>query len=114
MQIALFRDDEHMVGLNVQSVRDQFNRHLGEGWENFVEPGGYGSQVIDDDECHTQIDRQMPEQPGVRVKATGRPAYANDGEVLCNLLSYHWQHFVLNLSIIFPEPANKRTSLGSV
>jgi hypothetical protein len=47
-----------------------------------VEPGGYGSQVIDDDECHTQIDRQMPEQPGVRIKATGRSAYANDGEVL--------------------------------
>jgi hypothetical protein len=57
MQIALFRDDEHMVGLNVQSVRDQFNRHLGEGWENFMEPG-------------------------VRIKATGRSAYANDGEVL--------------------------------
>jgi hypothetical protein len=36
VQITLFRDDEHMVGLDEQSFRDQFNRHLGEARENLV------------------------------------------------------------------------------
>jgi cytochrome c1 len=37
MQITLFRDDEHTVGLDDKSFRDQFNRHLCVARENLVE-----------------------------------------------------------------------------
>jgi hypothetical protein len=59
MQISPRRDDEHMVRLNIQSLRDQLNRHLCVARENLVEMGGYGSQVIDDDDGNTHIGRQM-------------------------------------------------------
>ena len=65
MQIKLFRDDEHMVGFDEQAFRDQLNRHFGIMRENLVESGGHGPQVIHDNGCNTQIDRQMPQQTGV-------------------------------------------------
>jgi hypothetical protein len=61
VQITLFRDDEHMVGLDVQSFRYQFNRHLSVARENLMEQGGYGSQVINNDDCDAHIGRQMPQ-----------------------------------------------------
>jgi hypothetical protein len=59
MQIMLCRDDEHMIGLDDQPVRDQFNRHRCVLRENFVEQGGHGSQVIDDHDRDTHIGRQI-------------------------------------------------------
>ena len=43
-----------------------------------MELGRYDSQVINDDDGDTHIGRQVPQQPGVGVEATGRTAYAND------------------------------------
>jgi hypothetical protein len=57
VQVTLFLDNEHMVGLDEHFSRDQFNRHLCEARENFVEQGGYGSQVINDDDGNTHIGR---------------------------------------------------------
>jgi hypothetical protein len=47
--------------LNEQSLRDQFNLHHCVSRENFVEQGGYGSQVINDDDSNAHIGRQMPQ-----------------------------------------------------
>src|ERR1700674_3016385 len=43
---------------NLSVIR--FNRHLCVVRENLVEQGGYGSQVINDDDSNTHISRQMP------------------------------------------------------
>jgi hypothetical protein len=59
VQIALRRDDEHTVGLEDQSFCDQLNRHLCVARQNLMEQGGYGSQVINDDDGNTHIGRQM-------------------------------------------------------
>jgi hypothetical protein len=48
-----------MVGLEVQSFRDQFYRHLSVARENLVEQSGYLSQVIDYDDGNSHIGRQM-------------------------------------------------------
>jgi hypothetical protein len=60
VQITLFWDDEHTVGLDQQFFRDQFNRHLGVARENFVEQCGHGPQVINDDNSSPHIGGQMP------------------------------------------------------
>jgi hypothetical protein len=59
MQVMLCRDDEHMIGLDDQSFRDQFNRHRSVLWENLVKQGGHGSQVIDDHARDAHIGRQV-------------------------------------------------------
>jgi hypothetical protein len=59
VQITLFWDDEHTVGLDEQFFRDQFDRRLGVARENLVKQGGHGPQVINDDNSHTHIGRQM-------------------------------------------------------
>jgi hypothetical protein len=59
MQIMLCRDDEHMIGLDDQSFRDQFNRHRCVLRENLVKQGGHGSHVIDDHDRDTHIGRQI-------------------------------------------------------
>ena len=46
-----------------------------------MESGGHGSQVINDDNCNTHIGWQMPQQTGIRVKATRRTAHANDRKI---------------------------------
>src|ERR1035437_8129295 len=50
MQISLFRDDEHSVGLDEQFFRNQLDRHRGEAREDFMESRGDGSEVVDDDD----------------------------------------------------------------
>jgi hypothetical protein len=60
VQITLCRDDEYTVGLDEQSLGDQFNRHLCVARENLVEKGGDGSQVINDDDSNAHIGRQTP------------------------------------------------------
>jgi hypothetical protein len=60
VQISLFRDDEHMVGLDEQSFRNQLNRHFRVARENLVKQGGNGSQVINNDDSYSHIGRQMP------------------------------------------------------
>jgi hypothetical protein len=55
------------------------------------EQGGYGPQVINDDNSNTHIGRQIPQQPGIGVEATGRTTHANDRKILCSTLSFHWQ-----------------------
>jgi hypothetical protein len=57
MQITLCRDNEHMIGLEDQSFRDQIDRHRCVAWEYLVEHGGYGSQVINDDDGDPHITR---------------------------------------------------------
>jgi len=57
MQIALRRDDEHVIGAEDQSFRDQFNRHFGGKREDLVELGGYISQVINNDDRNTRSAR---------------------------------------------------------
>jgi len=60
VQIPLFRDDEHTVGLDEQSFRNQLDRHRRETREDFVESSGDGSKVINDDDSNAQISRQIP------------------------------------------------------
>jgi hypothetical protein len=60
VQVTLFRDYENMVGLDEQFFRDQFNRHLCVVWENLMEQGSYGSQMINDNNGNTQIGWQIP------------------------------------------------------
>jgi len=60
MQIALRRDDEHMIGREDQSVCDQFNWHFGVQRENLMELGGHHPQMINDDDRDAQIGRQVP------------------------------------------------------
>ena len=43
-----------------------------------MEPGGHEPQMIDDDDRHAHVGRQVPEQPNIGVKAAGRTAHAND------------------------------------
>src|SRR5450759_2202096 len=75
MQITLFRDDEHMVGLDVQSFRDQFYRHRRVTRKNLVKQGGYLSQEIDNQDSNTHISRQILQQPGIGVEPTGRTSH---------------------------------------
>jgi len=59
VQVTLLRNDEHTVGPDEQSFRDQFNLHLRAARKNLVEPSGYCSQVIDDDDGNTHVGRQI-------------------------------------------------------
>jgi len=56
----LFWNDEHTIGLDEQLFRDQFNWHFCVAGENLVEQGGYGPQVINDDNSNTHIGREVP------------------------------------------------------
>ena len=89
MQIPSLGDDEYMVGPDDQSFRDQLDRHRSEARENFVKSGGDGSQVIDDDDGHAEIGRQVPQQSGIRIKATGRAAHANNRTLSGAILGFH-------------------------
>ena len=60
MQIPLCRSDESTIGLDEQSFRDQLDRHRGEARKDFVESGGDGSKVINNNDRNTQIRRQLP------------------------------------------------------
>jgi len=60
MEIALRRNDEHVIGLEDQTFRDEFNRHFGVVWENLMELGGDSSQVINDDDRRANICWQAP------------------------------------------------------
>jgi hypothetical protein len=71
MQVPVWRDDEHVVWLDVQFVRNEFDRHISDVRENLVEVGGHGSQVVDNDDCHTQVSRKMAQEPGISVEAAG-------------------------------------------
>ena len=59
VQISLRWDNENMVGLDDQFFRDQLDRHRGAAWENFVKSGGDGSLVIDNDDGHALVIRQV-------------------------------------------------------
>ena len=59
VQIPLRWDNEHMVGLDDQFFRDQLDGHRRAVRENFVKSGGDGSQVIDNDDGHSQVSRQV-------------------------------------------------------
>jgi len=48
-----------MVRLDIKSFCDKFDRHPSISGENFMEKGGYSSQVINDDDSNTHISRQM-------------------------------------------------------
>ena len=82
MQIALRRNDEHVIGLDEQPVGDQLDRHLGVARKKLMEPGGDDPQVIDDDDGDTHVGRQMVQQPDIGVEAAGGAADANHREVL--------------------------------
>ena len=47
-----------------------------------MEHGGHILQVIDDDDRNIHIGREIPEQPGIGVEATGRTAHANNRKVI--------------------------------
>ena len=48
------------IGLDEQFFRNQFNRHFRVAGENLVEQGGYGPQVINNDNSNTHIGREVP------------------------------------------------------
>ena len=50
-----------------------------------MKEGGNGPEVINDDDGHAHIGRQMPEQAGVGIEAPSRAADANDGKVFRTL-----------------------------
>src|SRR5689334_7977115 len=77
MQITPFWDDEHTVASDEQLFCDQFDRHLGVARENLVEQGGHGPEVIHDDNSNSHISRQVAQQAGIGVEATGRTSYTN-------------------------------------
>jgi hypothetical protein len=47
------------------------------------------SDVINDDDRHAHIVRQVPQWPNIGVKAASRATNANDRKVFCNP---HWLH----------------------
>ena len=51
----MFGDDEDMVGLDLQSLRDQFRRHCSVLRENLVERCRDAPHVIDSDDGHTSL-----------------------------------------------------------
>jgi len=59
MEVPLFRNDKYMIGLEEQSIRDQCNRHLSVLWKNFVEQGCNSSQVINDNDSHPHVIRNI-------------------------------------------------------
>ena len=81
MQIALGRDDEDLIGPDLQLFRDQVDRHVGMFRENLLEQGSDRPQMVDDDDGHTQIWGQVPQQPDVGIEAPGGTANADDGEI---------------------------------
>jgi hypothetical protein len=76
----LLRDDEHVVWLNNQPFRDQFNRHSRELREDIMQHSRDRPHMIDDDDCDTHIRWKMLEQPGIGIETPGGTADANDGE----------------------------------
>ena len=108
-----------MVGLQDQPVRDQLNRHRRVGRKDLGEQGGHGSQVINDDDGNAHIGRQMPQQAGVGVKATGRSAHANDRKSSLQIHSLFregsedTQH-LLGFSACAAEGAQKMTTNGDI
>ena len=59
MQIALRRDNEHVIGPEDQPFRNQFNRHRGVAREDLVKLGSYYSEVINNDDRDTQVSRNV-------------------------------------------------------
>jgi hypothetical protein len=55
LQITLRRDDEHPIGLDVQAFGDEFDGHLRVPGEDFMKKGGRRSEVVDDNDRHTEI-----------------------------------------------------------
>lgn len=82
MQIALRWDDEHAIGLDVQSLANERDRHLRVAGEDFVKESGRGSQVIDDDDRNGEIGRQIPQSAYVCVESSGGATDANQRKVM--------------------------------
>ena len=61
MQIALFRNDKHVVGLDEEPFGDQFDRHPRIAREDFVQLGCDGPEVVNDNDSSTHVSRQMPQ-----------------------------------------------------
>ncbi len=59
VQITFWWDNEDAVWPEVQAVRDEFNRHRRKARENFMKLCRYDSKIIDNDDCGTEIGRQM-------------------------------------------------------
>ena len=85
----LRRDDKDTIGLDAQSFRDQFHRHVCVARQNLVKQSVYGPEMVNDDNRNTHIGGQVPQQPGIGVQATGRTAHANNREVACAAVSFH-------------------------
>ena len=71
MQITLGRNDENVIGPDVQPVSDQFNRHRCISRKDFMELGGDDPEVIDDDDSDTKVGGQMLQQPHIGIEAAG-------------------------------------------
>jgi hypothetical protein len=110
VQIAPFRNDEDVVGLNVQPFRDEFNRHLGEEWENLVESGGNGSQVIRNPRPYRLANVVVT---GYRRRGPpAEPPTQTTGKFFAAFLAFIGNHFVSDLSFILPVRADYRKGSG--
>ena len=88
VQVPFFRDDEDVVGSNDQTIRDQLNRHRRVPRQDFVQLGSDGPQVIDDNDRHPHVDRQMSQEPGIGIKPASRSTDANNRKVVGDIRHY--------------------------
>jgi hypothetical protein len=71
MQITLGRNDEDMVGANVEPLRDQFDGHRRVSRQDFMQLGRHRTQMVHDDNRRAQIGRHVLKQAFVGLQPTG-------------------------------------------
>jgi hypothetical protein len=89
VQIALCRDDENVVGPDIQAFGDEFDWHLRIAGENLMEPGSNGPTMVDDDDRSTEIGGQMPKQACVGIEPPAEPPTQTTGKSLIIIFGIH-------------------------
>jgi len=69
-----------MVRLDGQSLGNQVDVDAGIARKNLMELGRHAAHVIDDDDRHPQVGRQILRKPDLGVEAARRTADADDRE----------------------------------
>ena len=88
VQITLRWDDENPIGFDVQAFGDEFDRHRRETREDFMKEGCRRSEMIDDNDRHTEIRWQMLEEACVGVETPGGATHADQRKILSHMLRF--------------------------
>jgi hypothetical protein len=83
MEIALRRDDENVVRLNQEMVRDQLYWHVSITWKYLMQRRRDDAQMIDDDDGHAHVAWEILQKANIGVQASGRSAHTYDWKVPC-------------------------------